>query len=429
MARLGKNSNALYLLIAANAVSGFAQGISMLAIPWYFSDILNESSTFGFIYGTATFLTLFWGLYVGTLVDRYSRKKIFLSITICGGLIIGSVAVIGFYLGELPTALIGVVFCTTMFIYNVHYPTLYAFGQEITEKKDYGKINSIIEIQGQATSVLSGAFAAILITGINQEFLANIGLDGIFSFNIQPWKLHEIFMMDAFTYLLAFVLILMIKYTAVKKKVIDTGSIFKRLKQGAAFLKQTPLLFYFGICSYTIFAMLLIHIHQLMPIYVDKHLGASSAVYAGAEMLYAVGALISGIGIRWIFKNTNTVKAIIILMIMSIIVFELTAFTQHSLVLIFVCFVLGITNAGSRVLRITYLFNHIPNHVIGRAGSVFQTLNVIVRFSFITIFSLAFFAKGTNITWAYVICGIFILISIFPLLFFYKKLVNLKSED
>ena len=131
--------------------------------------------------------------------------------------------------------------------------------------------------------------------------------------------------------------------------------------------------------------MLLIHIHQLMPIYVDKHLGASSAVYAGAEMLYAVGALISGIGIRWIFKNTNTVKAIIILMIMSIIVFELTAFTQHALVLIFVCFVLGITNAGSRVLRITYLFNHIPNHVIGRAGSVFQTLNVIVRLSLIHI--------------------------------------------
>ena len=47
------------------------------------------------------------------------------------------------------------------------------------EKKNYGKINSIIEVQGQATSVLSGAFAAILITGVNQEFLANIGLENI----------------------------------------------------------------------------------------------------------------------------------------------------------------------------------------------------------------------------------------------------------
>ncbi|MBL4594490.1 MAG: MFS transporter [Flavobacteriales bacterium] len=423
-----QNKSALYLLIAANAVSGFAQGISMLAIPWYFSDILGASSTFGAIYGTATFLTLFWGLYVGTLVDRYPRKNIFLLISLFGALIIGSVAASGFYFGEIPVVLVGVVFCTTMFIYNVHYPTLYAFGQEITEKKNYGKINSIIEVQGQATSVLSGAFAAILITGVNQEFLSNIGLENL-NISIKPWSLHKIFLMDACTYFLAFLLILMIKYTSVKKKIIDTGSIFQRLKQGAAFLKKTPLLFHFGISSYAIFAMLLIHIHQLMPIYVNNHLEGNSAIYAGAEMLYAMGALLSGIGIRWVFKKTNTIKAIIIMMVISLIVFELTAFTQSSAMLIFVCFVLGLTNAGTRILRITYLFNHIPNHIIGRAGSVFQTTNIMIRFAFITLFSLTFFAKGSNITWAYVISGIFIFISIFPLLIYYKKLINLKSDE
>ena len=115
--------------------------------------------------------------------------------------------------------------------------------------------------------------------------------------------------------------------------------------------------------------------------------------------------------------------------LMSVFVFELTAFTQQSIILIFACFILGITNAGTRVLRITYLFNHIPNNIIGRAGSVFQTLNVIMRFSFITLFSLTFFAKTDNITWAYFICGLFIFIAIFPLMFFYKRLLNLKSED
>lgn len=424
-----QNKSALYLLIAANAVSGFAQGISMLAIPWYFSDILKSSSTFGFIYGTATFLTLFWGLYVGTLVDRFPRKNIFLLITLIGGAIIASVAGVGFYYGEVPMPLIGLVFCTTMFIYNVHYPTLYAFGQEITEKKNYGKINSIIEVQGQATSVLSGAFAAILITGVNQEFLANIGLENIIDINIKPWGLHKIFLMDACTYFLAFILIALIKYNPVKKKIIDTGSIYQRLKQGIHFLKETPILFHFGIGSFAIFAMLLIHIHQLMPIYISNHLHGNSATYAGAEMLYALGALFAGIGIRWVFKRTNTVKAIIIMMVTSLIAFELLAFTQSSAMLVFVCFVLGLTNAGTRVLRITYLFNHIPNHIIGRTGSVFQTLNVLIRFSFITLFSLAFFAEDANITWAYFISGFFIFISIFPLAIYYKKLVQLKVDE
>ncbi len=424
-----KNTKALYLLIAANAVSGFAQGISMLAIPWYFSDVLNQSSTFGAIYGFATFLSLFWGLYVGTLVDRYSRKKIFLALTAVGGTVVTTIALIGFYLGEVPTILAGVVFCSTMFIYNVHYPTLYAFGQEITEKKDYGKINSIIEIQGQSTSVLSGAFAAILITGVNTEFLASIGLDGIFSFSIKPWKLHEIFLLDACTYFVAFILILLIKYTPVKNYEIDTGHIFKRLKQGASFLKNEKLLFYFGVCSYAIFAMNLIHIHQLMPIYVSNHLEGSSATYAGAEMLYALGALFAGIGIRKVFKNTNTVKAIIILMILSVVVFVALTFTQSTLMLVFVCFVLGLTNAGSRVLRITYLFNHIPNNIIGRTGSVFQTLNVLTRFTFISIFSLTFFAKSNNIIWTYFIAGSFILIALIPLLVHYKKLIHLKPKE
>lgn len=423
-----RNKSALYFLIAANAVSGFAQGISMLAIPWYFSDVLNASSTFGLIYGVATCITLFWGLYVGTLVDKYPRKKIFMLVNICGGLIVGSVAAFGFYYGEVPTALIGLVFCVTIFIYNIHYPTLYAFGQEITERKNYGKINSMIEVQGQSISVLSGAFAAILITGINQNFLNNLGMND-WSIRIEPWSLQQIFLMDASTYFLAFIFIAFIKYTPIKAKLIDSGSLFERLKQGAAFLKNEKLLFYFGVCSYAIFAMLLIHIHQLMPIYVNKHLEASSAVYAGAEMFYAVGALLSGIGVRWVFKKTNTIKAVIIMMVISTLVFELTAFTQQAFILIGVCFVLGLTNAGTRVLRITYLFNHIPNHIIGRTGSVFQTLNVLTRLSFIGLFSLTFFSKENNIIWAYFILGLFILFSLIPLLINYKKFLNLKPRE
>ena len=423
-----QNKSALSLLIAANAVSGFAQGISMLAIPWYFSDILDASSTFGVIYGVATFLTLFWGLYVGTLVDKFPRKNIFLLITLIGALIIGAVALYGFYLGEVPMPLIGLVFCTTLFIYNVHYPTLYAFGQEITEKKNYGKFNSIIEIQGQATAVLSGALAAVLITGVNQEFLNSIGLNSI-QLNVEPWHLHEIFLMDAFTYLIAFGLILMIKYQPAITKIIHKGSIIQRLKQGASFLKDNPLLFHFGVGSYAIFAMLLVHIHQLLPIYIHNHLSESSAVYAGAKVLYALGALLSGIGIRWMFKNTSTVKAIIVMMVLSVVAFEISAFTQSSSIIILVSFVLGLANAGTRILRVTYLFNHVPNHIIGRTGSVFQTTNVFIRFSFITLFSLTFFTKENNITWAYFICGLFIFISIFPLLIYYKKLVNLKSDE
>jgi len=71
-----KNKKALYLLLSANAISHFAQGISMLAIPWYFAKHLNAASIFSIIYSIATFASLFWGLYAGTLIDRFPRKNI-----------------------------------------------------------------------------------------------------------------------------------------------------------------------------------------------------------------------------------------------------------------------------------------------------------------------------------------------------------------
>lgn len=424
-----KNKKALTLLFTANAISGFAQGISMLAIPWYFADVLHDSASFGIIYSITTLATLFWGLYSGTLIDRFPRKNIFLALCASGFIILTTVASIGYYLGEVPTILVALVFCATIFNYNMHYPNLYAFGQEITEKENYGKTNSLIEIIGQSTSVLSGAFAALLLTGINNELLNSLGLDFIAGISIKPWKLHEIFLLDACTYVVAFSLIWFIKYTPVKPKIIDTGSIATRLKQGIIFLKKYPLLFYFGTASFAIFVVLLIHVHQLMPIYVNNHLKASGGIYAIAEMTYALGALLAGIGIRWVFKNTNSVKAIIILMIASIIAFELLVVTKSPYILSFVCFVLGISNAGSRILRITYLFNHIPNHIIGRTGSVFQALNILSRFLLISIFAIPFFGFNNNIIYAYIIGGLFILASIIPLTIFYKKLISFKIDE
>lgn len=423
-----KNKKALYLLFAANGISGIAQGISMLAIPWYFTSIINDSETFGLIYATTTIVTLFWGLYAGTLIDRYSRKLVFLSICVVSFILLLGVSLAGFYLGEVPIYLIALVFCFTIFNYNIHYPTLYAFGQEITEKENYGKTNSLIEIIGQLTSIVSGVFAAVLLTGVNKDFLNQVGL-GFISFNVDPWQLHEIFLLDALTYVAAFVLILFIKYTPIVTHEIDKSSVWNRLIQGFSYLKKHPLLFHFGVSSFAIFVVLLIHVHQLMPIYVSKHLHSDSSAYAIGEVVYAFGALIAGAGIRWIFRKTNTIYAIIVLMIFSVVSFEILAFSNNILIFMMVSFILGITNAGARILRITYLFNHIPNHIIGRTGSVFNTVNIFLRFVFIGIFSLPFFHISNHIIWAYFIGGMFILVSIIPLLLYYKKLVHFNISD
>lgn len=420
-----QNKKALSLLLTANAVSGFAQGISMLAIPWYFVNILQKAPLFGYLYALATTSTIFVGLYGGTLIDKYPRKNIFLGLNMFGFMVLSAASISGYILGETPVVLTALVFCLTMFNYNIHYPTLYAFAQEITVKEKYGKINSLIEIQGQATSIFSGALAALLFTGINHEMLEAIGLEN-YSLQIKPWKLHEIFLLDASTYVIAMTLIVMIKYEPVENLKRSSGNIIKRLKEGIQFLKINPLLFYFGTASFAIFVTLLVHVHYLMPIYVTNHLQAPSYVYAIAEMTYAIGALLAGIGIRWVFRKKNPVFSIIVLMFLSVAVYLLCFFTKSAFILSAVCFTLGITNAGTRILRITYLFEHTPNNIIGRSGSVFQTLNILSRSFLIMLFSIGFFSQSSNIIWAYAINALFVLLSIIPLVFFYQKLITFK---
>ena len=417
-----KNKKALLLLLSANAVSHFAQGISMLAIPWYFAKNLDAASTFASIYAVATFVTLFWGLYAGTLIDRFPRKNIFIGICAASAIVLLSISSIGFVNGSIPMFGVAFVFCFTLFNYNIHYPTLYAFGQEITEKENYSKTNSLLEVMGQSINVFSGAIAVLLIEGVDIELWGQ-------TIMIKPWKIHEIFLMDGITYLIAMSLIYFIKYVPTVKNIISKEPVLIRLKEGIQYLKKRPEILHFGNASYTVFIFVLISTHLLWPIYVEKHLGELGNIYAVTKMNYAVGALFAGFFISIIFRKSNIIFSIIVLTIIALSALSILSISQSVLVLFGLAISLGIANAGIRIQRITYLFNHIPNNIIGRTNSVFQSINILLRSIFIAIFSWSFFSEGSNIIWAFVIAGSITLLSLLPLTFNYKKLRDLKFEE
>ena len=45
-----KNKRAIYLLFLSNIISGFAQGISMIAIPLYFVEVVGRPHVFSISY-------------------------------------------------------------------------------------------------------------------------------------------------------------------------------------------------------------------------------------------------------------------------------------------------------------------------------------------------------------------------------------------
>lgn len=405
----------LLLLFTANGISGFAQGITMLAVPWYFAQ-QSMSSEFNFIYGIITFVTLLWGLTAGTIVDRFNRKQVFLLTNTVEAIILISVAGYGYAQGGLASPFIIAVFAITIFGFYLHYPNLYAFAHEISSEGEYTRVTSAIEVVGQSTNVLAGAFAALLLEGLSwsPSFLL-AGQTFSFSIHIEAWSMHEIFLMDGITYLFSITLISFIRYTPRFDK-IERGAFLKRLQSGFRYLRQHPAVFRFGFFSHSIFVIMLVQLHALMPLYVTQHLEAGGHVFGGMEVLYGIGALSAGIGVSRLFRNVHPIYAIIVMMTITTGALLLSATTQSIVLFLGVGLLIGFTNAGTRVLRLAFLFKYIPNEVIGRVNSIFSILNVTVRVCFIMLFSAHFFGVDSNVVFAYFILSLFTAFSALMLL-------------
>jgi hypothetical protein len=79
------------------------------------------------------------------------------------------------------------------------------------------------------------------------------------------------------------------------------------------------------------------------------------------------------------------------------------ALTGDALWFIWSGFLIGIFNAGVRILRFTTIARIVPNHLIGRTNSFFQIANGFMRVLLILVLMLPFFSapeNGGNIVWA-----------------------------
>ncbi|MFN8416907.1 MAG: MFS transporter [Cytophagaceae bacterium] len=402
------NKKSLAILFTANGVAGFAQGLTMLAIPWYFT-VNNQANIFIAYFAVVTLLSLFWGLYAGALIDGFNRKDVFLGTNVVGGLIVFSVSSLGFKEGVLPTELIVLVFTTTFLGYVIHYPNLYAFAQELSDPKDYTKITSIIEIVGQSTAIGGAVMGTMFLDGLNKDIsFLSIGLDWNIHVTIPKLEIHEIFLFDAVAYFVSFIIILLIEYnTVMGVSHNEEGTLYERLKSGYDYLMKNQLVLLFGICSYAIFVVVLVEIFCLIPLYVKNNLGEGAEVIGLVEFMYATGSLLSGIVIQTLFSRMPLLKAILIITFMTAGVFFLSSFTSSVMIYLGVALMKGFANAGSRIFRVSYLFALIPNELAGRVNSFFNVINTLFRLFFIVLFVLPFFEEGNNIIYAYFILASF----------------------
>ncbi len=409
-----KNKTGISILLASNFISGIAQGISMIAVPLHFAKTA-QTEWFAFAYTVVTIVTLFWAPYAGTLTDKYNRKTVFLVLMSVMAFLMTTVSVLTYSYGAL-NLWVFLAFGFTFWNYSLHYVCLYAIMQEMTEPAHYKRIASILEVQGQLASALAGAAAAIVLDPTVASYLG-----------IKTWELYQIFSLDAFTYIIGIILILFLKYESLSNRNPEKGNVLMRLGSGFNFLISVPYIFIFGVFSQAVFVTVLLHVFELSPAYVQNFLntpdGSESSVFAVSEILYSLGAVFAGISIQLLFRKSKALTAIVILTLITVVEFSLLIGVNSIILFLIVSLLLGITNAGIRVIRVSYLFKVIPNQYAGRANSIFGVSNTILRIIFLTIFTLPFFHEAKGIAYTFLVLNIFLLLSVLMLMFIRKKVV------
>jgi len=383
----------------------------MIAIPWYFTVILGWQSSFGIFYGILTIISTIWSIYAGTLIDQYNRKNIQLIYSVIGLLLMSFSALAG-YLGYIPLWLIsGFVFAFTVLLYNIHYMNIYSIAQEISPPEYYQKVISYLEVQGQSTTILGGAAAAILMEGSSDGVLSIFGFDLKTTFLFNSWNLYEIYALDALTYFLSILILLLIRFQPVRERYAELESTWGRLRTGWNFLKDKPALMVIGWLSPAVFICVLLISFFLMPTYISQVLHGQSNVFASSELYFALGALAAGFFARHFLKNHHEVTRILVLFILTLAIFLIFIFNK-TLGLFYAANILfGFANASIRFNRVSYFWKLIPNQLMGRVSSVLNISSYLLRALWGFIFSLPLFTEQGGIIRVMWVLFFFILMS------------------
>lgn len=379
----------------------------MIAIPWYLIHYLDAYELFGWSYGIVTFSVLFWQPIAGTIIDRYPRRNILIATSF----IEGSLLLLGVWLSQyLDNGLLVLAifaFSLMIFGFNIHYPNVYAFAQEITDSQNYQRTNSLLEIQGQSTTMLAGFVSIILLEGTTSGVISFLGFDIPFPFQIQAWTLPEIIMLDASTYFLSVMILLFIKHQSkIQNQVITPFK--QRLKEGFSYLNQNRNVLSFGTFSYSIFTVVIVYSFMLNASYVENYLELGPETMASCEFIYGLGALSAGLLTSRLSRLGGTFKTIVGFFVVTTIILLLLALTKSAKITFLVSLLLGISNAGTRILRISHLFTLVPNEKIGRTNSIFGMICLLERAMFILLFSIPFFATSAGTPSVYFILAAFV---------------------
>ncbi|MED1056054.1 MFS transporter [Bacillus mycoides] len=341
-----KNTNFLFLW-AATLFSSFALAFFTFSQTWYIAKTLNLEASLGIVFVALSVPRLIFMIIGGALADKFPKKNIMFYSNIIRAILVATI---------LTWFIVGDVTLYTFALFALFFGLADAFFwsadgsilPELVEKNRLTQANSLTQMTNQASVILGPVLGGILIKFTNYE---------------------TIFSITILLLIIAAILVQKIQFTVPEKNETDKG-MFTSIKEGISYVKESPFLSTFLICSAFLNLFLIGPMQVGFPLFVKNVLHGDSLQFSYLEASVgggmAIGAVIVGL------KNINRRRGLfcIIMMLLSGVFFLAINFSTVLWQALLAGMFYGITIAMAIVPLMAMIQSTVKEEMMGRVMSL-----------------------------------------------------------
>ncbi|MGG0153748.1 MFS transporter [Bacillus mycoides] len=341
-----KNTNFLFLW-AATLFSSFALAFFTFSQTWYIAKTLNLEASLGIVFVALSVPRLIFMIIGGALADKFPKKNIMFYSNIIRAILVATI---------LTWFIVGDVTLYTFALFALFFGLADAFFwsadgsilPELVEKSRLTQANSLTQMTNQASVILGPVLGGILIKFTNYE---------------------TIFSITILLLIIAAILVQKIQFTVPEKNETDKG-MFTSIKEGISYVKESPFLSTFLICSAFLNLFLIGPMQVGFPLFVKNVLHGDSLQFSYLEASVgggmAIGAVIVGL------KNINRRRGLfcIIMMLLSGVFFLAINFSTVLWQALLAGMFYGVTIAMAIVPLMAMIQSTVKEEMMGRVMSL-----------------------------------------------------------
>ncbi|PEN96797.1 MFS transporter [Bacillus wiedmannii] len=341
-----KNTNFLFLW-AATLFSSFALAFFTFSQTWYIAKTLNLEASLGVVFVALSVPRLIFMIIGGAIADKFPKKNIMFYSNIIRAILVATI---------LTWFIVGDVTLYTFALFALFFGLADAFFwsadgsilPELVEKSRLTQANSLTQMSNQASVILGPVLGGILIKFTNYE---------------------TIFSITILLLIVAAILVQKIQFTMPEQQNTDKG-MFTSIKEGILYVKESPFLSTFLICSAFLNLFLIGPMQVGFPLFVKNVLHGDSLQFSYLEASVgggmAIGAVIVGL------KNINRRRGLfcIIMMLLSGVFFLSINFSTVLWQALLAGMFYGITIAMAIVPLMAMIQSTVKEEMMGRVMSL-----------------------------------------------------------